>query len=98
MASKCFSGKKADSQTAISKLMQHVAGVFDGRFHAKITSDDGGSHITLYVEVEEPSQPLDPFLSDAIYFPKWMGWRYVICKCPPGYIDAILTAVKRDDY
>tara|TARA_Y100000592_G_scaffold73359_1_gene114246 strand:- start:2400 stop:2696 length:297 start_codon:yes stop_codon:yes gene_type:complete len=98
MASKFFSGKKADPQTAISKLMQHTAGVFDGRFHAKVESDDGGSHITLYVEVEDPNKPMDSFLVDALHVPKWMGWRFILCKCPPGYIDAILTAVKRDDY
>lgn len=98
MASQFFSGKKADPQTAISKLMQHAAGIFDGRFHALIKSDDGGSHVVLYLEVDEPNDPLDSFLVDALHVPKWMGWRFILCKCPPGYIDAILLAKKRDDY
>ncbi len=45
MANKYFSGEKAPREEAISKLMQHVAGLFDGRFLARITSDDGGPNV-----------------------------------------------------
>ena len=98
MANIFFSGEKADKKEAKKQLMLHIAGVFDGRYTVRFESDDGGNHITLIIEVEEPSQTLDNFLSDAISFPKWMGWRYLIVKVPPGYIDAILEAPKRDDY
>lgn len=91
-------GHKSDKEEAKKKLMQHAAGVFDGRFTVRFESDDGGNHITLILEVEEPSKSLDSFLCDALFEPKWMGWRYIIKKVPPGYIDAILDAPKRDDY
>ena len=91
-------GEKAEKEEAIESLKQHVSGVYDGVFDVKFKSDDGGSHITLYIEVEDTSEPLDPFISDAIWVPKWKGWRFIIMKCPPGYIDAILNAVNRDDW
>ena len=98
MANKFFSGKKAPKEEAEKSLMQHAAGIFDGRFHVRFESDDGGNHIVLILEVEEPSAPLDDFLRDALSEPKWDGWRYIIKKVPPGYIDAIVLSVKRDDY
>ena len=98
MANKYFNGEKASNEEAKKKLMQHAAGVFDGRFTVRFESDDGGSHITLIVEVEDPNEDLDPFLVDALGHTKWMGWRYIIKKVPPGYIDAIIEAVIRDDY
>ena len=98
MANKFFSGKKASKEEAEKSLMQHAAGIFDGRFHVRFESDDGGNHIVLIIEVEEPSAPLDDFLRDALSEPKWDGWRYIIKKVPPGYIDAIVLSVKRDDY
>ena len=98
MSSKHFGGEKASKKEAEKALMAHTAGVFDGRYIVKFDNDDGGSVINLYLEVEEPSQPLPTFLASALFEPKWMGWRYVITKCPPGYIDAILEAPERDDY
>ena len=68
------------------------------QFILRFESDDGGNHIVLILEVEEPSAPLDDFLRDALSEPKWDGWRYIIKKVPPGYIDAIVLSVKRDDY
>ena len=91
-------GEKSDKDEAKKALMQHAAGVFDGRFTVRFESDDGGNHIVLVLEVEEPSEQLPNFLSDALWDSKWMGWRYIIKKVPPGYIDAILEAPTRDDY
>ncbi len=91
-------GQKADKDEAVKKLMMHAAGVFDGRFTVRFESDDGGNHIVLIIEVEEPSKNIDPFLSDALGATKWMGWRYIIKKVPPGYIDAIIDAPERSDY
>ena len=52
----------------------------------------------MILEVEDPSVPLSDFLRDSLSEPKWDGWRYIIKKVPPGYIDAIILCVKRDDY
>ena len=98
MSSRHFGVEKAPKEEARKALMAHAAGVYDGRYTVRFESDDGGAVINLYLEVEEPSQPLDKFVSEALYTSKWMGWRYIITKCPMGYIDAILEAPERDDY
>ena len=90
MANKYFSGEKASKIEAERSLRQHVAGVCDLRFTVRFEQDDGGSHICLYVEVENPSDPLDAPLVEALHFSKWEGWRYLIIKCPIGYIDAMI--------
>lgn len=89
---------KASKEEAEKQLRIHAAGIFDGRFTVRFENDDGGSVISLYIEVEEPSHQLPAFLTQALFTPKWMGWRYVITKCPPGYIDAILESTRKDDY
>ncbi len=81
---------KASRRQAEKSLRQHVAGVCDLRFAVKFESDDGGNHICLYVEVDDPDSNLDPGTRDAICMPKWEGWRYIVIKCPVGYIDAIV--------
>ena len=96
MASLYFSGAKAEKEEAKKQLMQHAAGLFDGRFTVRFESDDGGIHIVLFLEVEKPSESLDPFLGQALHTAEWMGWRYMIIKTPPSYIDAILEVEKRD--
>jgi hypothetical protein len=40
--------------------------VFDGRFTVRLESDDGGTHIVLILEREEPSENLEPFLTEAL--------------------------------
>jgi len=90
-------GEKADKDEAIKKLMMHAAGVFDGRFTVRLESDDGGTHIVLILEREEPSENLEPFLTEALDTgKKLMGWRYIVKKVPPGYIDAVINAKKQD--
>ena len=98
MGSRHFSGEKLSKKETIKKVSQYVVGIFDGRFCGKFDNDDGGTVLNVYLEVEEPSQQLDGFLHDAFKHSKWYGWRYVVTKCPIGYIDAILEAPERDDY
>ncbi len=90
MANIFFSGEKASKAQAEKTLRQHVAGVCDLRFTVKFEQDDGGSHICLYIEVEDPDAQLEQGVSDALYAPKWEGWRYIILKCPIGYISGVL--------
>ena len=51
---------KASRRQAEKSLRQHVAGVCDLRFAVKFESDDGGNHICLYIEVDDPDSNLDP--------------------------------------
>jgi hypothetical protein len=95
---KFTSGEKASKKDAEESLRAHAAAIYDGVFDVKFESDDGGNMITLYLEVEEPSEQLDPFIHDALWSIKWKGWRFIITKCPPGYIDAVLNSTVSDDW
>lgn len=98
VGSRHFSGEKLDKNTTIKKVSEYVVGIFDGRFCVKFDNDDGGTVLNVYLEVETPSLPLEGYMQDAFKHTKWHGWRYVVTKCPIGYIDAILEAPARDDY
>jgi hypothetical protein len=91
-------GEKASKEEAEKALRKHAAGVWDGRFDVKFESDDGGNHIVLYLEVEDVSQRIEQFAMDALWVVKWMGWRFLIIKCPDGYIDYILNSTASDDW
>jgi hypothetical protein len=94
MAHIFFSGKKAPEEEAIRELEKHVAATCDLVHVAKFESDDGGKHIASYVEVEDPSILLEPYLKDVLHHVKWMGWRHILIKVPPGQIEMIIN--KRD--
>ena len=98
MGSRHFSGEKLDKKETIRKVSQYVVDIYDGRFLVKFDSDDGGTVLNVYLEVEEPSMPLTGLHRDAFTHTKWHGWRYVVTKVPLGYIDAILEAPERPDY
>ena len=76
------SSEKLPKQEAINSLILKVSEYCDGR-----------AVLELMIEVPEPSQSFEeqvhsfPPLFDII--PEWGGWRTVIMKVPPGYIDCI---------
>jgi hypothetical protein len=90
MANIFFSGEKAPEEEAKRQLEKHVRGVCDLVHTVRFESDDGGKHIVLYVEVENPADFLEPYIKDALHTTKWMGWRHMIMKCPPGSIGSII--------
>jgi len=98
MGSRHFGSEKLDKKEAIKNVRKYVVDIFDGRFCVKFDNDDGGTVLNVYLEVEQPSQRLEGFLHDAFKHSKWYGYRYVVTKCPIGYIDAILEAPTSHDY
>ncbi len=98
MASRHFSGEKLSKKETINEVRKYVVDIFDGRFCVKFDNDDGGTVLNVYLEVETPALPLEGLLQDAFSHTKWHGWRYVVTKCPIGYIDAILEAPEPRDY
>lgn len=90
-------GDKAPKEKAEKALRAHAAVACDNRFTVRFENDDGGANIVLYLEVEEPSESLDPGIREALWEPKWMGWRYIVIKCPPGYIEYILEGNRWQD-
>ena len=97
MGKKFILGEKAPKDEAEKALRAHAAAACDYRFTVRFESDDGGSIISLYVEVEEPSQPLDPGIREALAETKWMGWRYLIVKVPIDYIDCVLEGKRWEE-
>lgn len=97
MVNKFWVGEKAKFKDAKRDLAKVIVDIYDGVFEIKMESDDGGSHMTLYVEVEDPSGDLDHeglcnFLGPHA---KWQGWRFMLIKCPIGYIEGIIRKPKR---
>jgi hypothetical protein len=100
MANLFFGGDKALKQEAINSLVVMISNHYDGRYEVFATSDDGGTLLEVQVEVPEVSGELFKQSPDFPFFeiwPKWMGWRVVVCKVPTGYIDAITNRTDWDD-
>ena len=93
MANLHFAGEKEPKDKAKAALIKHVKAACDLYHAVRFESDDGGNHMVLYLEVGEPSDPLDPYLRATLHTPKWMGWRFILLKVPYGYIDALVTKV-----
>jgi hypothetical protein len=94
-----FAGKKAPKQTAINELLLLISNHYDGRYEVLACSDDGGALLDVQVEVAVVSDELEVHAPNFPFFdiwPKWMGWRVVITKVPPGYIDTITLAEESD--
>ena len=95
-------GDKAPKQEAINELVLMISNYHGGRYDVLFTHDDGGALLEVQVEVPEVSGDLFEQIPDFPLFdiwPKWVGWRVVVCKVPPGYIDAITHRTDwEDDY
>ena len=94
-------GDKAPKQRAINELVVMISNYYGGRYEVIAVADDGGTLLEVQLEVPEVSQSLDSQAPDFPFFdiwPKWMGWRVVVCKVPPEYIDAITNRQDADDY
>jgi hypothetical protein len=94
-------GEKAPKQEAINELVLMISNYYGGRYEVFRVMDDGGALLEVQVEVPEVSRTIESQAPDFPFFeiwPKWMGWRVVMCKVPPGYIDTITNRTDRDDY
>ena len=100
LMSKFTLGDKAPKQEAINALVVMISNYYGGRYEVIAATDDGGTMLEVQVEVPSTRQNLDEQAPDFPFFdvwPKWMGWRTVVCKVPPGYIDAITNRAPTDD-
>jgi len=101
MANIFFNDEKKPKQQAVNEMLVHIGNYFDGRFEVIAVSDDGGTLLEVQVEVDDVSQTIESQHDNFPFFdvwPKWMGWRVVVCKVPSGYIDTITNGVDLDDY
>ncbi len=101
MANIFFNGDKLSKENAINSLTLEISNYFSGRYEVKTGSDDGGSVLEVFVEVDDPSAPILSQCPDFPLFeviPKWGGWRCQVVKVPAGYIDVILLSSEPADY
>ena len=99
--SKFTLGEKAPKQEAINELTLMISNYYGGRYEVIAAADDGGTLLEVQIEVPQVSLDLESQAPEFPFFdiwPKWMGWRVVVCKVPPGYIDAITNRADPDDY
>ena len=82
--------EKETKEKASDALRHHVKDVCDLIYLVKFESDDGGHHLALYVEVPNPTELLEPYLREALVTSIWMGWRLIVLKVPPGYIEVLV--------
>ena len=99
MAKKYWSEEKASKEEAERELEKHVRGVYDKIFAIRFASDDGGNVIELVIERESPKEQIEAGLRSLLDFgPILMGWRAILLKVPPGYIDCFILNPRKDDY
>tara|TARA_Y100000296_G_scaffold82779_1_gene112471 strand:- start:1608 stop:1892 length:285 start_codon:yes stop_codon:yes gene_type:complete len=94
MANIFFAGERAPSEEAIAALKKEIHSIFKGQFHIRIASDDGGSPLELSLGRENPSERLEQDLLEALPKSRFMGWRLIVIKCTPGYIDTMTKTKK----
>ena len=59
MANIFYAGEKAEKAEASRRLIEAVSAIYDGEFGVVFQMDDGGSHLTLLLEVESPHLQLE---------------------------------------
>ena len=64
-------------------------------FFVNVGTDDGGRHLQVWIEREEPSQRLEPWIHEMLPSGKYMGWRLIVIKCPPDHIELQITQKKQ---
>lgn len=82
------------AEEAAELIEKTVSAVTDARIYARPESDDGGRHITLFIERYDPDSPLDPLVKEACTALQQHNWRLVTVKVPIGMIEVIVEMGK----
>ena len=79
----------------VAEALKKVIGVWCAEpFFVRFGSDSGGKFLELFIEREVPSAPLEPWMREALPGHKYKGWRLIVIKCPPHYINLFLLHKK----
>jgi len=81
-----FSNKEISMEQAIEELEDICIGKVGIEYRVMGGSDDGGSHIKVYLELEE-NQGLPEIAKKELASP-YKGWRVIKLMCPIGYLEA----------
>jgi hypothetical protein len=90
--------EKAPIQDVIEALKKEFKIWYPLDFQPKQSTDDGGTHVEVFIEREVPNERLDGWLLEVIPSGKYMGWRLIITKVPLGYIDLFIRNEKKKDW
>ncbi len=85
MAHIYWTGAKAPEEEVKKALMAELPECTDGAFYVKKDSDDTSTHMSVYVEKENPHENMD-FPWKKHIPPKLMGGRINIIFCPIGSV------------
>lgn len=67
-------------------------------FFVNAGTDDGGRHLQIWLERENPSERLDDWICEMMPSGRYMGWRLIVIKCPAEYIRLHITNKKKKDW
>ncbi len=78
-------------EEVIELIKTDMPDLTDGAFDVQSKTDDGGTHIAIYIEDHTNSQNILK-----VTFEKYRENRIVVMKVPEGYLDYLRTKDKRD--
>ena len=85
-------------EEAVEALKKEIRVWCSTPFFVNVGTDGGGSHLQLWLERENPSERLDPWICEMLPGSRHMGWRLIIIKCPPDHIRLQITQKKEKDW
>ena len=63
-------------------------------FFVQFGSDSGGKCLEVFIERENPSDRLEPWMIESLPGHKYRGWRLIVIKCPLHYINLFFLKKK----
>ena len=76
---------KLTEKDAIAFLTRVVPDITDNAFHVRKESDDGGTVLSVYIEMNHDGTK--GYQSKPVKFDELKGWRVVWLTCPPQYTN-----------
>ena len=97
MANIYWTGDKAPEEEVKKALMIELVDCTDNAFTVRKESDDTSTHMSIYIEKENPNINND-FVWNRKLPPKFMGWRILTIFVPIGYIRCIMDLPDKEWY
>ncbi len=76
---------KISEKEAIAFLTRVVPDITDNAFHIRKESDDGGTVLSVYIEMNHDGTR--GYEAKPVKFDELRGWRVVWLNCPPQYTN-----------
>tara|TARA_B100000686_G_scaffold339677_1_gene414132 strand:+ start:1089 stop:1364 length:276 start_codon:yes stop_codon:yes gene_type:complete len=89
---------KATEEEAVNALREEIQTWCYTPFFVNAGTDDGGRHLQIWIERENPSERMDGLMCEMLPSGRYMDWRLIVIKCPPEYIRLHITHKKKKDW